>query len=63
MLAYHPPIAFLFENVPLLLRHHKGETWRQMRAQAEALGYHVQAFELNRPCTRSPSKGATARTS
>ena len=47
MLSYHHPSAFLFENVPMLLRHNKGETWKIMRAQVEALGYHVQAYELN----------------
>jgi hypothetical protein len=47
MLSYHHPSAFLFENVPMPLRHNKGDTWKKMREQVEALGYHVQAFELN----------------
>jgi site-specific DNA-cytosine methylase len=27
VLSYHHPSAFLFENAPVLLRHHKGKTW------------------------------------
>jgi DNA (cytosine-5)-methyltransferase 1 len=47
LLTYHHPRAFVFENVPLLLRHNQGETWKQMRSETEAMGYSVNAHELN----------------
>ena len=47
LLSYHHPRAFVFENVPLLLRHNNGQTWAKMHAELVALGYHVHAFELN----------------
>ena len=42
ILTTHKPQFFLFENVPNLVRHEHGATWRQIREQIERIGYSVQ---------------------
>jgi DNA-cytosine methyltransferase len=59
LLAYHHPRAFVFENVPLLIRHNHGETWTKMRAEVASLGYHVDAFELNTAVHSDVPQGRT----
>ena len=42
ILTIHKPSFFLFENVPNLVRHEHGATWRQLRKRIERIGYSVQ---------------------
>ncbi len=43
ILTTHRPRFFLFENVPNLVRHEHGATWRQIRERIEGIGYSVQS--------------------
>ena len=50
ILKYHKPEYVLLENVRNLASHDKGNTWRVIRDQLDAAGYHV----LERPVIFSP---------
>lgn len=42
ILTIHKPRFLLFENVPNLVRHEDGATWRQIRERIELIGYSVK---------------------
>ena len=41
ILDFHKPPLFIAENVPNLVRHDDGKTWRSIRRRIEAVGYEV----------------------
>lgn len=47
IISYRRPAFFMLENVPNLARHNGGETYQQMRAALEALGYTVDQCLLS----------------
>lgn len=47
ILAAKRPAFFVLENVPNLLKHAGGSTWRTIQAQLGALGYDVRAERLS----------------
>jgi DNA (cytosine-5)-methyltransferase 1 len=47
ILHYHKPRLLIMENVPNLMRHRGGETWRQIREQLVALGYDISEERLS----------------
>lgn len=42
ILRAHKPRFFIIENVPNLVRHRQGETWRRIRSELERTGYGVE---------------------
>lgn len=47
ILEEHEPTYLLIENVPNLLRHDGGETWRRVRERLVAIGYDIDAEKLS----------------
>ncbi|KQP41631.1 DNA (cytosine-5-)-methyltransferase [Methylobacterium sp. Leaf106] len=47
ILHHHKPRLLIMENVPNLMRHLGGETWRQIRAQLVAVGYDISEERLS----------------
>lgn len=47
ILEDHKPKYLIIENVPNLLRHNRGETWRKIEARLRATGYDVAAEKLS----------------
>lgn len=47
ILQHHRPQFLIMENVPNLMRHRGGETWRQIRQQLVAAGYDVSEDRLS----------------
>jgi len=47
VLRYRRPDYFILENVPNLLRHDRGRTWRRMRGKLERCGYTVSSTVLS----------------
>jgi DNA (cytosine-5)-methyltransferase 1 len=43
----HSPEYLLLENVPNILRHAQGETWRRIRESLQARGYEVSSTEIS----------------
>nr|WP_312352177.1 DNA (cytosine-5-)-methyltransferase [Brucella intermedia] len=43
----HLPKLLLFENVPNILRHAGGDTWKRIRSSLEARGYSVDCREIS----------------
>lgn len=43
----HEPTFLIIENVPNLLRHDGGETWKRVRSRLEGLGYDIDAHKLS----------------
>jgi len=42
ILGYHRPPFLILENVPNLEKHRRGETWSEVRAALQGLGYNVR---------------------
>jgi DNA (cytosine-5)-methyltransferase 1 len=47
ILEEHEPTYLLIENVPNLLRHDGGETWRRVRERLVSIGYDIDAEKLS----------------
>ncbi|SFS67943.1 DNA (cytosine-5)-methyltransferase 1 [Sulfitobacter marinus] len=43
----HDPRFLIFENVPNIMRHNHGETWRRIESSLRGRGYEVEAQELS----------------
>lgn len=43
----HQPRFLLFENVPNIIRHNNGDTWRKIKENLEVRGYEVDVRELS----------------
>lgn len=43
----HEPTFLIIENVPNLLRHDGGATWKRVRSRLEGLGYDIDAHKLS----------------
>ena len=42
LLSYHKPRCFILENVPNLIRHNQGKTWRSIENRLRRAGFSVQ---------------------
>jgi DNA (cytosine-5)-methyltransferase 1 len=47
ILKRHEPRFLVIENVPNILRHNNGRTWKTIRRKLETLGYKIQSSELS----------------
>jgi len=47
ILRLHTPQYFIIENVPNLVRHDEGKTWRNIKGRLEAVGYAVKDEKLS----------------
>jgi DNA (cytosine-5)-methyltransferase 1 len=47
ILRLYQPAFFIIENVPNLVRHNRGETWRSIKAQLRSVGYEVDDGQLS----------------
>lgn len=47
VLRYHQPKYLILENVPNLLKHNKGETWREIRETLKSIGYNIKEKRLS----------------
>lgn len=47
ILAYHQPRLLIMENVPNLMRHRKGRTWRKIRNRLIEAGYVISEQKLS----------------
>ena len=47
ILRYHKPTYFIIENVPNLVRHNKGKTWRGIKSELCDAGYDVADHKLS----------------
>lgn len=43
----HNPRFLIFENVPNIMRHNQGETWKRIESSLQERGYEVEARELS----------------
>lgn len=47
ILDYHRPEYLIMENVPNLMRHQGGETWREIRRRLQGAGYEISESRLS----------------
>ena len=47
ILNYHEPTYFIIENVPNLVRHNEGETWKEIKRRLCSAGYDVDYHKLS----------------
>src|SRR5260370_12319847 len=47
ILAYHRPRLLIMENVPNLMRHRDGSTWRKIRNRLVNTGYAISEAKLS----------------
>lgn len=47
ILRHHKPEYFIIENVPNLVRHNRGKTWRRIKEKLQAAGYAVDDQKLS----------------
>lgn len=47
ILKYHRPEMFIIENVPNLVRHNDGKTWKGIKSRLEDAGYEVSDRKLS----------------
>jgi DNA (cytosine-5)-methyltransferase 1 len=47
ILRTHKPYYFIIENVPNLVRHRQGETWRRIQHRLRLAGYSIQDHQLS----------------